>query len=120
MGNNEMMLGVHDTLHIVTDHPAASATRGHRARIGIGQRDLLVLGLHHLSVQCVQALYLLAQRCDLLIESRDLGLRHRFPLAIGAIKLGEVAGYEYRYLDRRPSRADLVPHEKPDREIKLR
>src|ERR1700730_11821155 len=87
-----MMLGVDGTLHIVTDHPAASAARGHRARIGVGKRDLLVLGLHHLSVQCVQALYLLAQRCNLLVEPGDLGRRYRFPLAIGAIKLREVAG----------------------------
>src|SRR5216684_5709023 len=93
MGNNEMMLGVYGALHIVADYPAASATRGHRARIGIGQRDLLVFGLHHLNVQCVQALYLLAQRCNLLIKPRDLGLRYRFPLTIGAIKLREVAGY---------------------------
>src|ERR1700694_1899253 len=93
MGNNEMMLGVYGALHIVTDHPAASATCGHRARIGIGQRDLLVLGLHHQSVQSVQALYLLAQRRNLLVEPRDLGLRYLVPLAIGAIKLREIAGY---------------------------
>src|SRR5882724_10491083 len=93
MGNNEMMLGVYGALHIVADYPAASATRGHRARIGIGQRDLLVFGLHHLNVQCVQALYLLAQRHNLLVEPRDLGLRYPLPLAIGAIKLREVAGY---------------------------
>src|SRR5882724_11969812 len=90
MGNNEMMLGVYGTLHIVTDHPAASATCGHRARIGIGQRDLLVLGLHHLSVQSVQAQYLLAQRCNLLVEPGDLGLRCGFALATGALELREV------------------------------
>src|SRR6266403_4730289 len=88
-----MMLGVYGTLHIVTDHPAASATRGHRARIGIRKRYLLVLRLHHLNVQCVQALYLLAQRCNLLVEPRDLGLRYRFPLAIGAVELREIPGY---------------------------
>src|SRR5258705_4649879 len=88
-----MMLGVYGTLHIVTDHPAASATRGHRARIGIGQRYLFVFGLHHLNVQCVQALYLLAQRCNLLVEPRDLGLRYRFPLAVGAVELREIPGY---------------------------
>src|ERR1700682_5491712 len=87
-----MMSGIDGTLHIVTDHPAASPTRGHRARIGIGQRDLFVFGLHHLGVQLVQALYLLAQRHNLLVEPRDLGLRHRFPLATGTIKLREVAG----------------------------
>src|ERR1700694_1834535 len=93
MGNDEMMLGVDGTLYIIADHPAASATGGHRARIGIGKRDLLVFGLHHLSVQCVQALYFLAQRCNLLLEPRDLGLRYRLSLAIGAIKLREIAGY---------------------------
>ena len=46
-----------------------------------------------LFLQLVQALYLLAQRCNLLIEPRDLGLWYRFPLAIGAIKLREIAGY---------------------------
>src|SRR5258707_14564214 len=92
MGNNEMMLSVDGTLHIVPDHPAASAAGGHRASIGIGQRYLLVLGLHHLSVQTVQALYLLAQRCNLLVEPGDLGLRYRFPLAIGAVKLREISG----------------------------
>jgi hypothetical protein len=87
-----MMLG-DGTLHIVTDHPAASATRGHRASIGIRQRDLLVLSLDHLSVQSVQALYLLAQRCNLLVEPGDLGLRYRFPLAIGAVELREIPRY---------------------------
>src|SRR5260370_30833219 len=102
MGNNEMMLGVHGTLHIVADYPAASATRGHRSRIGISQRDLLVLGLHHLSVQSVQALYLLAQRCNLLVEPRDLGLRYCFALAIGAIKLREVTGNAFVNLRQPP------------------
>ena len=82
-----MMLRVHGALHIITDHPAAPAARGHRARIGIGQGYLLVLGLHHLSVQRVQALYLLAKRRNLLVEPRDLGFRHRRTLAIGAVEL---------------------------------
>ena len=34
----------------------------------------------------------MAPRHNLLVEPRDLGLRHRFPLAIGTIKLLEVAG----------------------------
>src|ERR1700687_6042426 len=92
MSNNEMMLGVDGTLNIVPHYPAASATCGHRASIGIGQRYLLVLGLHHLSVQTVQALYLLTQRRNLLVEPDDLGLRYRFSLAIGAVELREIAG----------------------------
>src|ERR1700687_3828843 len=92
MSNNEMMLGVDGTLNIVPHYPAASATCGHRASIGIGQRYLLVLGLHHLSVQTVQALYLLTQRRNLLVEPDDLGLRYHFSLAIGAVELREIAG----------------------------
>src|SRR5256885_4127245 len=92
MANNQMMLGVDGTLNIVPDHPATSAACGHRARIGIGQRYLLVLGLHHQGVQTFQALNLLAQRRNLLVEPGDLGLRHRFPLTIGAVELREIAG----------------------------
>src|SRR5213082_568037 len=93
MSYNEMMLRIDGTLHIVTDDPAASTACGHRARIGVGQRYLLVFGLHHLSVEYIEALYLLAQRRNLLVEPRDLGFRYRFPLAIGAVELREVASY---------------------------
>src|ERR1700674_2475885 len=102
MSNNEMMLGIDGTLHIVTDHPAASATCGHRASIGIGQRYLLVLGLHHLNVQSVQALYLLTQRRNLLVEPGDLGLRYRFPMAIGAVELREIPGDAFINLRQPP------------------
>src|SRR5450432_4690880 len=85
-----MMLGVDGALHIVPDHPAAPATCRHRASIGISQGYLLVLGLHHQGVQTVQALYLLTQRRNLLVEPGDLGLRYRFPLAIGAVELREI------------------------------
>src|SRR3984885_2040615 len=92
MGNNEMILGVDGTLHIVPDHSAASATCGHRTRIGIGQGYLSVLGLHHLAVQSVQALNLLAQRRNLLVEPSDLGFRYRFPLTVGTVELREITG----------------------------
>src|SRR4029077_17231085 len=93
MGNNEMMLGVDGTLNIVADHPATSATCGHRASIGVSQRYLLVLSLHHQSVQTVQTLNLLAQRRNLLVEPGDFGLRYRFSLTIGTVELREKAGY---------------------------
>src|SRR5271156_4852410 len=92
MGNNEMMPGVDSTLHVVPNHPATSATCGHRASIGISQGYLLVLGPHHQGIQTVQALNLLTQRRNLLVEPGDLGLRYRFPLAIGAVELREIAG----------------------------
>src|SRR3954454_2735601 len=102
MSYNEMMLRIDGTLHIVTDDPAASTACGHRARIGVGQRYLLVFGLHHLSVKCIEALYLLAQRRNLLVEPRDLGFRYRLPLAIGAVELREVASYTLVNLRQAP------------------
>src|SRR5277367_4308145 len=92
MGNNEMMPGVDSTLHVVPNHPATSATCGHRASIGISQGYLLVLGPHHQSVQTVQALYLLAQGRYLLVEPGDLGFRYRFPVTVGTVELREIAG----------------------------
>src|ERR1700736_2661747 len=93
MGNNEMMFGADGTLNIVPNHPATSATCGHRASIGVSQGYLLVLGLHHQGVQTVQALNLLTQCCNLLVEPGDLGLRYRFSLTIGAVELREIPGY---------------------------
>src|SRR5437667_8155612 len=92
MGNNEMMLGVDGTLNIVPNHPATSATCGYRASIGVSQGYLLVLGLHHQSVQTVEALYLLAQCRNLLVEPGDFGLRYCIPLAMGAVELREIPG----------------------------
>src|SRR6267378_2294608 len=92
-GLNTLMMQTEDKQISLTDPDARSmATSGHRTRIGISQRYLLVLGLHHQSVQTVQALYFLTQRRNLLFEPGDLGLRHRFPLAISAVQLREVAG----------------------------
>jgi hypothetical protein len=36
-------------------------------------------------------------RCNLLVEPRDLSLRYRFPLAIGAIKLMSHMGQKAKY-----------------------
>src|SRR5476649_1612458 len=102
-----MMLGVDGTLHIVPDHPAAPATCRHRASIGISQGYLLVLGLHHQGVQTVQALNFLTQRRNLLVEPGDLGLRYRFPLAIGAVELREISPLIYHW-SKRPIRHSLI------------
>src|SRR5277367_1896455 len=117
MGNNEMMPGVDSTLHVVPNHPATSATCGHRASIGISQGYLLVLGPHHQGIQTVQALNLLTQRRDLLVEPCGLGLRYRFPLAIGAVELREIPGYALVNLRQPPLHLGLseVPIPRIDR-----
>src|SRR5450631_1981653 len=86
-----MVLCIDSRLDIVTHDSAAPAARGHRARIGVRQRNLLVFRLHHLAIQCVQTLDLLAQGRNLLVEPRDLGLWHGGLLAIRGVKLREIA-----------------------------
>src|ERR1700721_1251948 len=87
-----MMRRIHSAWRIVTDDPPAPAARVHRARIRIRQGDLLVLARHHLSIQCVEALYLLAPLRGLLSEPRGFGPRPRRSLTISGIELREIAG----------------------------
>src|SRR6267378_445772 len=85
MGNNEMMLGVDGTLNIVPNHPATSATCGHRASIGVSQGYLLVLGLHHQGVQTVQTLNLLTQRRNLLVGPGEVPIPRVDGLELAAV-----------------------------------
>ena len=110
VGHDQVMLGVDGGLDIVADDTTAATAGRHGPSIRVGQRDLLVFALHHLGVQLVQALYLLAQRHDLLVEPRDLGFRNRVPLAIRTIKLREVAGQRPRRICTRAARS-IVPRE---------
>ena len=102
VGDYEMVLGVDRALDIVADNPAAPAARRHRTRIRIGQRNLLVLGLHHLNIERIQAVDLLTQRRNLFLEPRDLGLRNRRALAIGAVELREITGNAFVNLLQAP------------------
>src|ERR1700686_904778 len=89
--DDEMVLRIYHALNIVPDDSAAPTACGHRARIGVRQRNLLVLRLQHLRVQRVQTPDLLTQGRDLLVEPRDLGLWHSGSLTIRGIKLREIA-----------------------------
>ncbi len=44
MGDDQVMLGVYSTLHVVTDHPGSLAAGGHGSRVRIDQGYLLVRG----------------------------------------------------------------------------
>ena len=51
MRDDQMVLGIDGDLHVVADNARALAAGRHRARIGIGQRDLLVgRGLNLLAI----------------------------------------------------------------------
>jgi hypothetical protein len=47
MGDDEMVLGIYGGLDVISHHPGATTAGCHRARIRIGQRDLLIRGRQH-------------------------------------------------------------------------
>jgi hypothetical protein len=92
VGNDEMMVRINCNLHVVANDPRVLATCRHRARVGIGERDLLVLALHHLRVDRVEPDDLLLELLDLALQPRNLRLRHRVAVPIGGLKLREISG----------------------------
>jgi hypothetical protein len=69
--HDQVVLGIHGRLHVVAHDAGTSTAGGHRARIGIGQRDLSVLGRLHLFTDRVQYLHLLLDVGDLVLEVRN-------------------------------------------------
>src|ERR1700730_5674719 len=89
--DNEMVLGVDRSLHVVADDTGVLAARRHRARVRIGQRDLLVFALHHLGIDRIEPRNLFLQFRNLILEPRNLCLRHRIAMAVGSLQLRHVA-----------------------------
>jgi hypothetical protein len=87
-----MMLRIDCNLHVIANDPGVLATGRHRARIRIGQRDLLILALHHLRIDRIEPDNLLLELLDLALQSLNLRLRHRIAMPIGGLELGEIAG----------------------------
>ena len=96
-----MVLDVDGGLHVVAHDTGAAAAGRHRARIGIGQRDLLIGALKHPRRECLEALHLLPELRDLLSQPGDLG-RERLGglLKVGGVELLQVT---------RDARLDLGP-----------
>jgi hypothetical protein len=66
--HDQMVFGLDRHLHIVAHHPGATPARGSRARIRVGQRDLLIWGRQHLCFKASQALHLLLKPGNLLLQ----------------------------------------------------
>jgi hypothetical protein len=81
VGHNEMVLGIDCGLHIVANDSGVLAARCHRPRIRVGQRDLLVIALHHLGIDRIEPRHLFLQFHDLVLEPRNLRLRHCITMA---------------------------------------
>ena len=54
VGHDKMMLRINRNLHVVANDGDVLATCRHRAGVRIGERDLLGLALHHLSVDRIE------------------------------------------------------------------
>jgi hypothetical protein len=70
MHDDQMMVGLDGNLDVIADDAGTAAAGGHRAGIGIGQRDLLVRGGEHLHLEKLETPHLLLQRLDLLFDFR--------------------------------------------------
>ena len=92
MGNDQMMLGIDRCLNVIADNAGAPAACRHRARVWIGERDLLVWCRTHLDVKLLKTLHLLLQLDNLLLQAGRLGrARRRRFLPIGTVHLMQIA-----------------------------
>jgi hypothetical protein len=71
--DDQMVLGLDRDLHVVADDAGASAARRHRARVGIGERDLLIGALEHPRLDVGEAAHLVPELRDLLPQPGGLG-----------------------------------------------
>src|SRR6516225_848769 len=90
MSNDDVVLGINRYLHVVADNPGILATCRHRARVRIGQRDLLVLALFHLFIDRSEPRDLLLQLRKLVLEPCNLRFRYHITAKIGGLKLRQV------------------------------
>ena len=95
MGDDQVVAGIDNGLDVVADDPGSLATGGHRTRIGVGQRDLLVgRGLHQgfdgLEVlhALIQNRDLLPQLCGLTLPGRTLRQIRQVECGLGAFETG--------------------------------
>src|SRR3954466_5889361 len=89
--DNEMVLGVYRSLHVVADDTGVLATCYHRTRVRIGKKDLLVVVLHHPGMDRIEPRDLFLQFRDLVLEPCNLCLRNRITMAVGGLQLRQVA-----------------------------
>ncbi len=92
--DDQVMLGLDGTLHIVADDAGFLARRRHRAGIGIGQRDLRLAADVHALLDSLQGVRLSPAVGQLLDRARQSRLGHRHAgLAhhlVGAVELGKI------------------------------
>jgi hypothetical protein len=71
--DDQVVLRLDRHLHVVADDARAAAARRHRARIGIGQRDLLIGTREHPGLEVGEAPHFVPELRDLLPQPGDLG-----------------------------------------------
>jgi hypothetical protein len=89
--NDQVVLGVRRHLHVVAHHARAAPAGGHRARIGVGLRELLVGLLAQLGLDIPQVLHLLAQLDQLVLQPRGPGLQIHWLRAVCGVQCVQVS-----------------------------
>lgn len=107
MADDDMGLGVHGTLRIVTHQPAVARAGGHSARIRIGQGYLTVGSVGQRLIDRLEASEFLFKTPVSLRQMRNLfGPHPTFVLSVNAHHLGDVA-FDIR-LHMREAAGDLA------------
>lgn len=91
VSHDQVMLGIDGGLDVVADRAAPTPARRHRARVQVGQRDLLAWRGVHDRFKGFERRHLLAKRGDLLPQADRLGLRQFALLAISCLQGCHVA-----------------------------
>ena len=91
VGDDQVVLGVHCGLDVVADDASGLAVRGHRAGVGVSQRELAI-GLRLQLLLClVELAHLPPQSIDLVLQPLRLGLQVGRLGAVGGLERIEVA-----------------------------
>jgi len=94
MRNDQMMLRLDGSLHVIADHAGLSARRCHGAGIGIGQRDLRLSAFVHPPLDGLQGIGFSPAVSQLLDRARKATVGNRHPgLAhhlVGTVELDKI------------------------------
>ena len=89
--DDHVVLGINHCLHVVTHDAGAAAAGRHPARIGIGERDLLVRALEQPSFDRTKLAEVVLDPSHLLLQPGDPRWRDRGRFAVGTVQLIQVA-----------------------------
>lgn len=91
VSDDKMMFGVDGSLQVIADNARPTAAAVHRARIRVGERDLMVGNCFDLAFHILQELHVAAQTGELLLDPVCPGFGDFAGLAVSPVECSQVA-----------------------------